>query len=425
MTDRTLNADVVIVGAGPAGCVLSYLLARSGVSVILVERETDLYREFRGYFFQPLVARLFDQMRILDSLLEEVTHEKCPILFAHVFGQKRPIYDFTILSEQPNYALIIDQPPLLRFLIDRADAFDNFTFYDGTSVVDLIRDERNVVGVTAKNRERNEEWAIAARLVVGADGRYSTIRNTAGIDPGLDDAAVDILWCKFPKTAVETDTMARLDANGIILYIPLGDDIQLGWFIESGTYPAIRERGIEWLRNQITAVDPTIEAVLNEYLSEFEQCTLLKPAPGMCEEWTKNGLLLIGDAAHVASPFGAQGNSLAIQDAVVAHSQIVPALRESTGPIHNDQLQPIQETRRPAVETVMETQKTAATATAFYVKYRETVPNTVWNVLFRGLFGLTSRFPSLSRRQTRLFAFGPEPVAVDTTLFGETETPRQ
>jgi 2-polyprenyl-6-methoxyphenol hydroxylase-like FAD-dependent oxidoreductase len=62
----------VVVGAGPGGCVLSYLLARSGVETVLLERHADLDREFRGYFFQPLVLRLFEGMDVLALDHDEI-----------------------------------------------------------------------------------------------------------------------------------------------------------------------------------------------------------------------------------------------------------------------------------------------------------------------------------------------------------------
>lgn len=422
MAEKTFQSDVVVVGAGPAGCVLSYLLARSGVHVTLLERESDLKREFRGYFFQPLVARLFDQMDILQPLLDQVDHEKTETLYIDVFGRKYPSYDFRVLSQSPDYALIINQPPLLRFLIDQASQYENFEFYNETSVLDLIHDNGSVVGVSARNRSGNEEWDIQTRLVVGADGRYSATRKAAGIDPGLGESEVDLVWFKIPEEAIDKTTMARLGANGILFYIPLGDEIQVGWVIEAGTYPSLREQGIEKFRYRVADVDPALEGVLDEVLDSFDQCSLLHPAPGMSEQWVQEGLLLIGDAAHVASPFGAQGNSLAIQDAVAAHPVIVNGLQGENGPLSTHQLQSFEQSRRSAVETIMDAQESAGKVIELYTKYNEKVPPTILKYLLWAVYGTFARFPSLSKNQTQMLAFGSEPIQVDREILEQQTT---
>ncbi|WP_254532760.1 FAD-dependent monooxygenase [Natrinema gelatinilyticum] len=439
---RELSADLVIVGAGPAGCVLGYLLARSGVETVLLEREADLEREFRGYFFQPLVPKLFDEMGILHDLLASVDHETAREIYVSAFGRRYRGFNFTVLNQSYDYALFIEQPPLLRFLIDRAEEYDNFQYYDSTSVTDIITtDDPRVddeisgdvatgamVGVEARHRPTSEEWIIHSRLVVGADGRYSTVREAAGIDPGLDDVDVDILWFKLPADAVEAETLARFERDGFLGFIPLGDQVQVAWFIEAGGYPELRERGIGAFREQVRAVDPTLEGVLENHLTDWNDCTLLHPAPGESEEWVRDGLMLIGDAAHVANPFGGQGNSLAIQDAVVAHPVIVQALmdqdktrRESTTnrPLSRGQLESYENVRRPAVRTVMDAQAAQTRGVEFMVGSQKWLPGPVYEYLLRGALGLADKFPMLGRRRTRLYAYGPEPISVETSLFVE------
>lgn len=413
------ETDVVIVGAGPAGCVLGYLLARSGVDVVLIERERDLQREFRGYFFQPLVVRLFEEMGVLSPLLEEVDHERCHRLHVDVFGRAYPALDYTILSETPRYGLFIEQPPLLRFFIDRARDLDGFRFHSGTAVTDLLHDEGAVTGVRVRHRDKNEERDVRARLVVGADGRHSTVRNRAGIDAGRETTGVDVLWFKLPADAVETAVLGRVDADGVLGYVPLGEEVQVAWLVETGEYPAIRDRGIVWLRDRIARVDPGLADALETHLTGFEQCTLLDPAPGMSETWHADGLVLIGDAAHIANPFGAQGNSLAIQDAVALHPYVVRGARETSGPIPTEQLTAFERLRRPAVETVVNVQAAQTRAVEGYLRYRETLPGPVLKYGMRGIFGAIDRFPALTRRQVRLYAFGPNPIRVATDLFAD------
>ncbi|WP_049970732.1 FAD-dependent monooxygenase [Haladaptatus cibarius] len=409
----TKNADVVVVGAGPGGCVLSYLLARSGVETVLLERHSDLDREFRGYLFQPLVLRLFDQIDILDDV-RSLDHDEVRRPALTVFGHSHEVVDFSRLSSPYEYGILMEQPPLLRLLIDRANEFENFEFRPATTVSDLLREDDTVVGVRGTDRERDEEIELRSRLVVGADGRYSTVRETAGIDAGPLDSKVELLWFKLPADAVQSAAQGRIESEGIVLYFGLGEEeAQAGWFIEKGTYPEIRERGIDHLRRNVGAVEPT----LARHLTSFDQCSLLHIEPGISEKWVDDGLLLLGDAAHVASPVGGQGNGLAIQDAVVAHSTIVNALDGSgSGTIPRARLGRFESVRRPAVEEVVRLQRRGERALSWYVLHRDSIPGWVAAPLARTLFTVAPKTPGFWRAW-ETFALGDREISVDTEAF--------
>ncbi|MCO8256273.1 FAD-dependent monooxygenase [Haladaptatus sp. AB618] len=408
----TEETSVVVVGAGPGGCVLSYLLARSGVEVVLLERHADLDREFRGYFFQPLAVKLFAEMGVLDDVLA-LDHDEVQRPEITVFERSYEFVDLSRLPKPYDYGLLMEQPALLRLLIDRADEFENFEFRHSTGVTDLVREGGQVVGVTATDREHDEDLEFRSRLVVGADGRFSTVRKAAGLDPGLFDSSIELLWFKLPADAVDTAAQGRIDRNGILLYFGLGsEDAQAGWFIEKGTYPDIRKRGIDAFRRKIATVDPTIA----RYLEGFDQCSLLHIEPGLTEKWVDDGLLLLGDAAHVASPVGGQGNGLAIQDAAVAHSTLVHALEADDAPIPAERLRRFESIRRPAIEEVISLQRRGERAISWYVRHADSVPPWLEKPLARAAFSVAPQTP-LVRKAWKTFALGPKPVAVDTTLF--------
>ncbi|WP_266076949.1 FAD-dependent monooxygenase [Haladaptatus caseinilyticus] len=408
----TRDTDVVIVGAGPGGCVLSYLLARSGVDTVLLERHTDLDREFRGYLFQPLVLRLFDQMGVLDDV-RLLDHDEVRRPLLTVFGHPYEVVDFSRLPKPYDYGILMEQPPLLRLLIDRSNEFENFEFHPATTVTDLLTDGGDVVGVTATDRGHDETLELHSSLVVGADGRYSTVREVAGIDPGLFDSQVELLWFRLPADAVHSAAQGRIESDGIVLYFGLGEEeAQAGWFIQKGAYPEIRERGIDDLRRRIGAVEPT----LARHLVSFDQCSLLHIEPGLAERWVSDGLLLLGDAAHVASPVGGQGNGLAIQDAVVAHSTIVGALDGADGVIPAARLRRFESIRRPAVEEVVRLQRRGERALSWYVLNHDSIPGWVAAPFARLLFAVAPKTPGF-RRAWETFALGAEDVSVEDAPF--------
>lgn len=409
------GTEVVVVGGGPGGTTLAFLLARSGVDVQLLERQRDLDRSFRGFLFQPLILRIFDQMGVLGSVLE-LEHDTVDAPSVEIYGETIPVIEFSTFDEQYDYGILMEQPPLLRRLIDRADEYAEFEYRDATTVQDLVVEDGRIIGVEANDREASEEFDLRARLVVGADGRYSTVRAAADIDPGLLDSQLELIWFKLPADAVCGDLEARFNDGGVLGYFGIGgDESQLGYFVEKNEYSTLQSASIERFYERITAVDPTLDGALQEHVTSFRDTTLLDIEPGVSDRWIDDGLLLLGDAAHVASPIGGQGNGLAIADAVVAHRVICEALTEMEGPLPRESLREYEQTRRPTVETVLRFQRRSEWGLSAFVRRRHLVPASIRKPLFRGVVSFASRSP-LSTRLGRQFAWGSwEPV--DTAKF--------
>jgi len=107
-------------------------------------------------------------------------------------------------------------------------------------------------GVTARDRDADEDVEFKTQCVVGADGRYSTVRASAGIDPGLFESPIDLVWFKLPRGAINATTQGRIDRNGVLLYFGLGGgDLQIGYLIRSGEWPSIRQAGFDAFRERV------------------------------------------------------------------------------------------------------------------------------------------------------------------------------
>lgn len=419
--DDTLRTDVVIVGAGPGGASLAYLLARSGVETVLIERHTDFSREFRGFSYQPQVLKLFDQMGLLEDVRSlggrEVKHATLD-----AFGNTYEIADYTTFDPPYDYTLFLEQPPLLATIVEHAGAYDTFRYQDGTTVNGLVEEDGRIVGVRAKDRESNVELEVRGRAVVGADGRFSAVRKLADIEPGRLASDIELVWFKLPSSVVETPHETFLNEAGLLAYFGLdGDEVQAGWPIPKGDYPALRNRGIEAFREQLVAVDPGLEAAFPEALPDFDATTLLNIAPGIADEWVRDGLALIGDAAHVASPFGGQGIPMAIQDAAALHPTLVEAIHDDPGGgiVSRDRLRAYETRRRPSVETVMATQRREERALSWLTLNKDRIPTPVLRSAIWIMFGLGG---PLVRRFQRSFALNvdPDPVSVATEHFRDT-----
>jgi 2-polyprenyl-6-methoxyphenol hydroxylase-like FAD-dependent oxidoreductase len=389
MTEQV--ADAVVVGAGPAGCVMSYLLAKSGVETVLIERQQTLDRKFRGTGFRPPIPRLLDEMG-LRSDLNDLPHETITqgTIVAH--GTPYPVFDF-----EDDRILLMKQPPLLRLLVERAQEFDSFTFHSGTTFDRFRHEDDTIAGVRATTRPSGETIEIRSRVVIGADGRYSTTRQAAGIDAGIQKTGTEVVWFRLPCAATDFTTHIRIENDGILVYSPLNEhESQYGLLIPRGQYSAIRDRGIERFRETISGIEPALATSVNAHLESFEQCSLLSVESGLAERWADNGFLLIGDAAHVASPIGAEGNNLAIQDAIAAHRTLTPALRHGDGPIAETILQQIEHARRPAVESTIDGQRSRGQGLSRLLTARERIPNVLEPLLVRGGAALISTIAQFS-----------------------------
>ncbi|QKG84875.1 FAD-dependent oxidoreductase [Kroppenstedtia pulmonis] len=400
---KTLECDAVVVGAGPGGVVMSYLLARSGVQTILVERHISLDREFRGYFFQPLTVQLFEEMGLLPGVLKLPHRKETSFRF-----YDRDKLLFSVNMRGGGYGLNLPQPPLLQFFIDESSAYPGFNYFGGTQAVGLLKEKGKVAGIQV-NDVQGEEWQIRSRLVIGADGRHSAVRRLADIKLLEAQSQFDFIWFTIPSPGKQEAPKVQVEDQGILIYVPMYPNrVQLGWVIPKRTYPAVKKRGIESFREEITAVAPDLKPILSQHLTGFHQCSVLDIVSNQAMEWVRDGLVLIGDAAHTSSPFSGQGNSLAIQDAVAAHPIVMEALKQSETVLPQSLLAPYESLRRPAVTRIQRLQANQSRLLAMnhpvLIHFRQRILPWI------------SRTP-LFRRMERMITQGVHPLQVETSYF--------
>jgi 2-polyprenyl-6-methoxyphenol hydroxylase-like FAD-dependent oxidoreductase len=230
----------------------------------------------------------------------------------------------------------VSQPGLLEMLVREAGrAAPGFRLLRGAVATGLIEEAGRTVGVRV--REGGAEDEIRADLVVGADGRASIVRRRARLPVHEDRTSMDIVWCKVPMLASMKDTRRMrgyLGRGHLLIVAPVYDGtLQLGWVIPKGHFGEIRERGMPECLDAIAAhVSPDLGDHLRRHRDDAIQPFLLSTVSDRVREWTRPGLLVIGDAAHTMSPVGAQGLNVAIRDAVVAANHLVPVLAGAAAP---------------------------------------------------------------------------------------------
>ncbi len=313
-----------IAGGGPAGVLLGYLLARAGVDTVILEKHVDFFRDFRGDTIHPSTLQVMDELGLLTDFLK-LPHTEIRELGGRVAGQSVRIADFSTVPGRCKFIALMPQWDFLNFLADRGRRFATFDLRMEAEVTDLLREGDRVNGVRVKTP--SGELQVRASLVVAADGRTSILRDRAGMSVAESGVPIDVLWFRLSKHSDDPpQTFGNVAAGGILVTLDRGDYFQCAFVIQKGGYDAMRERGIEYLRQRIVELAPYLADRVAE-IHGWDDVKLLTVAVNRLPVWYRPGLLFIGDAAHAMSPIGGVGINLAIQDAVATANLLTDDLQ--------------------------------------------------------------------------------------------------
>jgi 2-polyprenyl-6-methoxyphenol hydroxylase-like FAD-dependent oxidoreductase len=326
-TIEKLQTRCCIVGGGPAGMMLGFLLARAGVEVVVLEKHADFLRDFRGDTIHPSTLELMHELGILDEFLSR-PHNEVREIHVTIGDTEIAIADFTHLPTRCKFIVFMPQWDFLNFIVDQAKHFPNFQLRMESEVTELIHNNGRIVGVKAKTPKGGLE--VRADLIVGADGRSSTVRERAGLEVIDLGAPMDVLWMRLPRRADDpAQSFGRVNSGAILIMLDRGDYWQCGFVIRKGAFDEIKQSGLPAFQERLAKFAPAFRDRVAE-LDDWNKIRLLTVKVDRLRCWHCPGLLCIGDAAHAMSPIGGIGINLAIQDAVAAANILAEPLRTGT-----------------------------------------------------------------------------------------------
>ena len=391
-----------VVGGGPAGAVLSLILARQGIPVTLLEAHEDFDRDFRGDTIHPSVLHIMDELGLAERLLQ-LRHSKIHTVSFSTPNGLFTMADFRRVEEKFPYIMMVPQEHFLEFITDEAKKHPAFELRMGASVQELIEEGDQVKGVRYRT---NEGWhELRSTLVIGADGRSSRVRKLADVEMIKTSPPMDVLWFRIPREPEDpTGVLAQFGRGHALVLLDRLTQWQVGFVILKGTWGQIRSGGLEQFRAMVKELMTEFPDRI-EHLTDWKQVSVLSVESSRVTEWTKPGLLLIGDAAHVMSPVGGVGINYAIQDAVVAANVIVKALESGT--VSVEQLREVQKQREFPTKVIqwvqMQVQKRIIAAAL----------NSSTTLQVPPLIRLLLKFPIIRNLPARLLAHSVRTVHVE------------
>jgi 3-(3-hydroxy-phenyl)propionate hydroxylase len=328
---------IIIAGAGPAGLVCAAVLAREGVSVVVLEAEATLPLNLRASTFHPPTLDILDDLGVAQPLIDQGL--KAPTLqyrdrATGLIAQ----FDFGDIADMTRhpYRVQCEQFRLNQAILERLEPMENVDIRFGAAVTDVEQSEDGAAAVLADGER------IWGRYLIGAEGANSVVRESANID------FEGFTW---PERFLVVSTPFDFTK-------PFPDLCKVNYFADPDEwYFLLKVPGL-WRAMFPTKEDEDDESIMADATAqrrlrrvhdsgepyEVKHKTLYRVHQRVAARYRAGHCFLIGDAAHLNNPLGGMGMNGGIHD---AHNLAEKLARVMNGAATPDVLDQYEDERRP------------------------------------------------------------------------------
>ena len=285
-------------------------LGRFGTNTIVLERRRSVGGINRGDALQISAVRTLDRLGALEPLLQAGAVVTETVSFSHYRKGRVGEFHIPALFDPPhNYLLTLSHEQIESTLIEEAGRRGIVT-RRGHTVREIRREgDRMKLSVVAEEGD----YELQTRLVIGADGKFSTVRKQLGEDP-------DTYWYEQECVVVEAENpdgvpielRLAYHPDGFLVIAPLSPTVVRVYIISLSNDAA---RIFKMSADEIGELAAHRDPLLTGYRFIKQGGHVFKMGLYHCRKYVSDGCALIGDAAHTTSPAGGHGMNLAINDA--------------------------------------------------------------------------------------------------------------
>jgi 3-(3-hydroxy-phenyl)propionate hydroxylase len=338
---RLTGCEIVIAGAGPVGLVTALLLAEGGADVIVLEATGPAVQpEWRGSTLHPPTLEILAEIELADAAVRggiAVEH----LVYGDLEINRLISFDYALLEELTAFPIRVqyEQYKLLQLLRERAVAHPSIDVRWHREVIRCTNATDYVEVVVGDDRER-----LRAKLLVAADGSHSAVRRSLNIDmPGTTYPTLSLV------AATDFDvTVGRCAGPVAYMSGPLGRAsfirtpdvwrIAVTTEIPAGDAPQL-VASLETTLDTTLDVHPNLATALDLYTGGsdwadvgFRQYQMYRSHQRVADRFADGRVVLVGDAAHLASTTGGMGLNSGVHDAydLVTRLATAPSLEQAT-----------------------------------------------------------------------------------------------
>jgi 2-polyprenyl-6-methoxyphenol hydroxylase-like FAD-dependent oxidoreductase len=329
---------------------LALALAKQGVRTVVLDQATGPPKGLRGEILQPNGQRVLDRLGVLQSLPADATRSVRLFHFCRAGGTRLCSIDYGDLPPPYNRAIVTLPNVAHHAIVAAVQQHTSVTLRYGTSFSGLVREGNQVVGVSTQGPDGAH--TIRAKIVVGADGAFSKVREALKIPADLylypDGYLIAILESDEPVS----ESFYYVGHRTILGIFPAtGNKAYLFYMICKDSMEAVKQRGITALQQTWSEIAPQFSRLFR-CLNDWGQTAYMPTGRIRTPTWVADGAVLIGDAAHAMNPHASQGRMQAMVDAMALADLLPSCLNDRN--YSAERLKEFERARRPQVTMLQE-----------------------------------------------------------------------